>query len=187
MELSLNLTLIRNVGFGLKLKMLQKSLEKNTEHAIKRHVSENHKMIKLCWGPETGRQQKGCPPETGGQQKGCPPETGGQQKDTRGKYCTFLDEAGFYELVFSSKLETAKMFREWVFSKVLPSIRKYGYYRMIDCKRKQRVIFNGKQYYKHPVFSNYAANKNGDILSLKSEKILKMTKDSGGYLYFFYL
>ena len=94
-------------------------------------------MLCLCWGPETRRQQK--------DKKGCQCETGRQQNDTRGKYCTFLDKAGFYELVFSSKLETAKMFREWVFTKVLPSIRKYGYYKMIDSRIKQRVIFNGKK------------------------------------------
>ena len=76
------------------------------------------------------------------------------------------------------------MFREWVFNKVLPSIRKHGYSRMIDCKRKQRVIFNGKKYYKHPVFSNYAANKNGDIVNVKTKKNLKMIKDSVGYLFF---
>ena len=34
------------------------------------------------------------------------------------------------------------------------------------------------------MFTNYAASKNGDILSLKSEKNLKMTKSRGGYLYF---
>ena len=104
-------------------------------NAIERHVSKNHKMIQLCWGPETGRQQN----NVGGY------KTLPQQNDTRGKYCTFLDEAGFYELVFSSKLETAKIFREWVFSKVLPSIRKYGYYKMIDSRIKQRVIFNEKK------------------------------------------
>ena len=146
---------------------------KKTDDAIRKHVSENHKMIKLCWGLETGRQQKGCPRETRG-----------QQNDTRGKYCIFIDEAGFYELVFKSRLETAKMFREWVFAKVLPSIRKYGYYRMINSRAKQRVIFDGKKYYKHPVFNNYAASKNGDILSLKSKKILSMLKGSNGYLFF---
>ena len=108
---------------------------KNTEHAIKRHVSENHKKTFLL----------SCPPETGGQQiKCCPPETGGQQNDTRGKYCIFIDEAGLYELVFKSRLPSAKMFREWVFTKVLPSIRKYGYYKIIDSRIKQRVIFEGK-------------------------------------------
>ena len=34
------------------------------------------------------------------------------------------------------------------------------------------------------MFSNYAASKNGDILSLKNERILKMTKNTSGYLYF---
>ena len=135
---------------------------KNTKHAIKRHVSENHKRTFLFCSP---------------------PETGGQQNDTRGKYFIFFDEAGFYELVFKSKLPTAKIFREWVFSKVLPSIRKFGYYINFDSKIKQRVIIDGKKYYKHPVFSNYAANKNGDVLSLKSERILKMEKNAG-YLRF---
>ena len=46
--------------------------------------------------------------------KCCPRETQGQQNDTRGKYCTFINEPGFYELVFSSKLEFAKKFRQWV-------------------------------------------------------------------------
>ena len=128
---------------------------KKTDDAIRKHVSENHKR-KIV-----------------------------QPRVSRG--CTFnylIDEAGFYELVFKSRLETAKVFREWVFSKVLPSIRKYGYYRMIDSRAKQRVIFDGKKYYKHPVFNNYAASKNGDILSLKSEKILSMLKGSNGYLFF---
>ena len=34
------------------------------------------------------------------------------------------------------------------------------------------------------MFSSYAANKNGVILSLKSEKILEMKKNRGGYLSF---
>ena len=163
---------------------------KNTEHAVKKHVSENHKRTFLfSCPPETGGQQKdkkGCPRETRGQQKdkkGCLPEMGGQQNDTRGKYCLFLNEAGFYELVFKSRLPSAIIFREWVFSKVLPSIRKYGYYKMLEPRIKQRVIFEGIKYYQHPVFSNYASNKNGDILSLK-QKNLSMLKNNSGYLFF---
>ena len=114
----------------------------------------------------------------------CYPETGYQQNDTRGKYYTFIDEAGFYELVFKSKLETAKIFREWVFAKVLPSIRKYGYYKMIDSRIKQRVIIDGVKYYKHQVFSNYGASKNGEEINVKTGRIMKMTKNSGGYLFF---
>ena len=95
----------------------------------------------------------------------------------------FLDEAGFYELVFKSRLPSARMFREWVFSKVLPSIRKYGYYRIIDSRIKQRVIIDGKKYYKHPVFSNYASSKNGKVINAKTGRTIKMG-NCGGYLHF---
>ena len=59
-------------------------------------------------------------------------ETRPQQNDNSGKYYTIINEPGFYELVFGSKLEVAKMFRQWVFNTVLPSIRKYGYFKMFD-------------------------------------------------------
>ena len=40
----------------------------------------------------------------------------------------FINESGLYSLIFGSKLESAKNFKIWVTSKILPSIRKYGYY-----------------------------------------------------------
>ena len=55
---------------------------------------------------------------------------------------------------------------------------------MIDSRIKQRVIIDGKKYYKHPGFSNYAASKNGNVLSLRSKKIISMVKNGSGYLYF---
>jgi anti-repressor protein len=39
-----------------------------------------------------------------------------------------LEESGIYQLIFSSKLESAQKFQQWVFSEVLPSIRKTGQY-----------------------------------------------------------
>ena len=93
---------------------------KNTEHAIKRHVSENHKRKILL---------------------SCPPETGGQ---VQGRWIIFVDEPGFYELVFRSRLPSARISREWVFTRVLPSIRKYGYYKIFKSNLKQKVIFEGK-------------------------------------------
>ena len=99
--------------------------------------------------------------------------------------CVFINESGFYSLVLSSKLETAKNFKRWVFSKVLPSIRKYGYYKFRGTKIKQRVIIDGKKYYKHPVFDNYGASKKREIINLKTEKILSRRKNNGnGYLIF---
>ena len=48
------------------------------------------------------------------------------------RWYTFINEPGFYELVFSSKLEFAKRFRQWVSTIVLPSIRKCGQYKLFD-------------------------------------------------------
>ena len=41
-----------------------------------------------------------------------------------------INESGLYSLVLSSKLPTAKKFRRWVTSEVLPSIRKTGGYKV---------------------------------------------------------
>lgn len=41
---------------------------------------------------------------------------------------TIINESGLYSLVLSSKLPTAKQFKHWVTSEVLPSIRKHGAY-----------------------------------------------------------
>ena len=40
----------------------------------------------------------------------------------------FINESGVYSLIFSSKLPSAKRFKHWVTSEVLPSIRKNGGY-----------------------------------------------------------
>lgn len=40
-----------------------------------------------------------------------------------------INESGVYALVFGSKLESAKAFKRWVTSEVLPSIRKTGSYQ----------------------------------------------------------
>lgn len=43
---------------------------------------------------------------------------------------TIISESGLYALIFGSKLESAKRFKHWVTSDVLPSIRKTGSYTM---------------------------------------------------------
>lgn len=126
-----------------------------TRNAIVKHVSEEFRKEAPIQGP-----------------------LGGEQK------CVIINEAGFYELVFKSRLPSAKIFRHWVFKDVLPSIRKFGYYKSFDPRLKQRVIINGKKYYKHQVFSNYATSKNGDIINVKTEKNIKMLKNGNGYLFF---
>lgn len=41
-----------------------------------------------------------------------------------------INESGLYSLILSSKLPTAKNFKRWVTSEVLPAIRKHGMYAM---------------------------------------------------------
>lgn len=40
-----------------------------------------------------------------------------------------INESGLYSLILSSKLESAKRFKRWITSEVLPSIRKTGEYK----------------------------------------------------------
>lgn len=47
---------------------------------------------------------------------------GGKQK------MTVINESGLYALIFGSKLESAKRFKHWVTSEVLPAIRRHGAY-----------------------------------------------------------
>ena len=51
--------------------------------------------------------------------------------------CYSINESGFYSLILSSKQPKAREFKHWVTSKVLPSIRKKGYY---DIKSNKLVI-----------------------------------------------
>ncbi|MFB3194157.1 phage antirepressor [Staphylococcus pseudintermedius] len=49
--------------------------------------------------------------------------TAGQRRNQ-----TLINESGLYSLIFSSKLDSAKRFKRWVTSEVLPAIRKHGIY-----------------------------------------------------------
>ncbi len=42
----------------------------------------------------------------------------------------YINEAGLYSLMLSSKLPSAKAFRKWVTKEVLPSIRKECVYKL---------------------------------------------------------
>lgn len=42
-----------------------------------------------------------------------------------------VNESGVYSLIFGSKLESAKKFKKWVTSEVLPSLRKTGTYTVV--------------------------------------------------------
>ena len=61
-----------------------------------------------------------------------------------GSMCTYINESGFYSLLLSSKLEKAKKFKRWVTSQVLPSIRKYGQYKMFNCPWNKMIMIGNE-------------------------------------------
>lgn len=79
----------------------------NTKQAIKVNVSEEDKL----WGSKSNTPSI---------------------KDRMGReqFPIWINESGLYSLILSSKLESAKKFKHWVTSEVLPSIRKNNGYIM---------------------------------------------------------
>jgi len=70
----------------------------NTRDALAKHIDEDDKGVAKC-------------------------DTLGGMQDI-----VIINESGMYALVFGSRLESAKRFKHWVTSEVLPSIRKTGLY-----------------------------------------------------------
>lgn len=56
----------------------------------------------------------------------------------------FINESGLYALIFGSKLESAKRFKHWVTSEVLPAIRKNGNYKMpMTIEEQLQIVAKG--------------------------------------------
>lgn len=53
---------------------------------------------------------------------------------------TAINESGLYALIFGSKLDSAKRFKHWVTSEVLPAIRKTGSYQMQNLSTEMKAI-----------------------------------------------
>ena len=67
----------------------------NARDAVRQHTDSNYDVVKCDIIDKLGRKQS----------------------------MTFVNESGLYALIFGSKLESAKAFRRWITSEVLPSIR----------------------------------------------------------------
>ena len=91
-----------------------------TRDALSRHVDNEDKKL-ICCRPQN---------------------VDANNSDLRGKYFTYINESGFYSLVLSSKLETAKKFKRWITSEVLPSIRKYGQYQLFDSPWDKMIMIS---------------------------------------------
>lgn len=102
---------------------------------------------------------------------------GGKQK------VMFVNESGLYTLVLSSKLPTAKKFKKWITSEVLPSIRKNGGYMAgQENMTEEEVVANALI-----VAQNIITARNERIKLLESENrhlVEKNEEMSGKAMYF---
>ena len=83
---------------------------KNTKDALNRHVDQEDKL-------------------------GSGFTTSGQNREM-----TVINESGLYALILSSKLDSAKRFKHWVTSEVLPAIRRQGGYMVVRPDESNEVI-----------------------------------------------
>ncbi len=69
-------------------------------------------------------------------------DRGENEMDTPGgrQILTVINESGVYALVFGSKLESAKRFKHWITSEVLPQIRKTGSYAVAKSPTEMLVL-----------------------------------------------
>lgn len=79
-----------------------------------------------------------------------------------------INESGLYSLVFASKLPTAKKFKHWVTSEVLPSIRKHGAY--MTPETIEQAILNPDTIIKIATALKEEQNKN-KVLQLKNSEL----------------
>lgn len=83
----------------------------NTKDALRKHVDSEDKIM--------------------GSQNATPSIT---DNLGRKQFPTFINESGVYSLILGSKLESAKKFKRWVTSEVLPSLRKTGTYTVVTAQ-----------------------------------------------------
>lgn len=109
-----------------------------------------------------------------------------------------INESGLYSLILSSKLESAKKFKRWVTSEVLPSLRKNGSYHMKrmtpeEMMRVQLGMIDGHEerlnrlentmnidYAQQKQLKNFAAEVVIAALGGKNSRAYKHRDDDGG-------
>ena len=133
------------------------------ENAISSHVSKEDKTSTLIQGSGSNYKSK----------------------------AIIINESGLYALIFGSKLESAKRFKHWVTSDVLPSIRKHGVYAVDELinnpemaikaftalkeeREKNKVLIADNQRMKpKEIFADAVASSKTSILIGDLAKILK--------------
>lgn len=116
-----NHSMNRGISKGSKTRRLENHrTNENGSKMESRSTLENHVINE--------NDSKGCETHPLGNPFPSPIDITGLNVPPRG--LTIINESGMYSLIFGSKLESARRFKHWVTSGVLPSIRKTGRYSM---------------------------------------------------------
>ena len=116
------------------------ALSRHVDNEDKKQLFNYHTSVHKTWtvGSNTSVHKTGpVAPNTRGLKMG--------PVGKNGSMCTFINESGFYSLVLSSKLESAKKFKRWITSEVLPSIRKYGQYKLFDSPWNKMIMISNER------------------------------------------
>lgn len=120
----------------------------NPKNAVPKHVSEEDKL-------------------------GTQIEYAGQRREV-----TVINESGLYALIFGSKLDSAKRFKHWVTSEVLPTIRKTGsYQKPMTLEEQLQIVAKGTLEVKEEIRKVnedlQEFKKDMPLLALECQKITK--------------
>jgi prophage antirepressor-like protein len=97
---------------------------KDPRRSIAKYVDDSHKQTKgTLLGANSREANLASLPEGSDSESDDPPAL-----DHNARQEMWIDEPGVYALVFRSKKPEAKAFQDWVYSEVLPSIRRTGTY-----------------------------------------------------------
>ena len=92
----------------------------NTRDALAKHVDEEDRMDGVAIRDSIGREQMP----------------------------VLINESGLYSLILSSKLPSAKRFKRWVTSEILPAIRRHGVFLMDDIVNNTDALIEALQAFK---------------------------------------
>lgn len=82
---------------------------------------------------------------------------------------TVINESGLYALIFGSKLESAKEFKRWVTSEILPNVRKHGMYLSDEVLQSPDFLLQVATRYKEEYDKRIEAER---IIEIQRPKVL---------------
>ena len=117
----------------------------NASKAVSAHVSKEDRILKTL-------------------------ETDSQNGNVVKTQTALINESGLYALIFGSKLESAKRFKHWVTSEVLPTLRKTGSYEMPKKKQSNERLASVNNAVKilTPMLQAAGCNSKIQLLTAKS-------------------